>query len=147
MAYKTLTIIPVLRLGNFKKITEIREVKTATLLLALFLVFKPLIPLVEYAAFYDYIKNELCVNKDVPEMHCNGKCHLKAQLAKASDSEKGNNDKGSSFSFENTLVFFQDANINFLLFFPKEQPLKIDTSYNKIYKFRYMGFVFHPPLV
>lgn len=121
--------------------------KTATLLLALFLVFKPLIPLVEYAAFYDYIKNELCVNKDVPEMHCNGKCHLKSQLAKASDSEKGNNEKGHSFSFENTLVFFQDTNINFLLFFPKKLQLKIDSSYHKIYKFQYMGFVFHPPLV
>ncbi|WP_299779193.1 hypothetical protein [uncultured Formosa sp.] len=121
--------------------------KTATLLLALFLIFKPLIPLVEYAAFYDYIKNELCVNKETPELQCNGKCHLKSQLAKATDTEKGNNEKGNSISFENSLVFFQDTTINYILFFPKKQQLKIDSSYNKIYKFSYMGFVFHPPLV
>ena len=49
--------------------------KTATLFLALFMLLKPTIPFVEYAAFYDYIKNELCVNKDTPEMGCNGKCY------------------------------------------------------------------------
>ncbi|QDO94580.1 hypothetical protein FNB79_11590 [Formosa sediminum] len=108
---------------------------------------KPLIPLVEYAAFYDYIVNELCVNKDEPELQCNGTCHLKDQLAKASDTEKGNNDKSSSITFENSLVFFQDSKFNFALFIPQEQNSNIDTSYHNIYKFQYMDFVFHPPLV
>ncbi|WP_146035165.1 hypothetical protein [Formosa algae] len=121
--------------------------KTASLLLAIFLMVKPLIPLVEYAAFYDYIVNELCENKDVPELQCNGKCHLKEQLAKASDTEKGNNDKGGSISFENTLVFFQNSKFNYDLFFPKEQPLKTASFYSKIYNFHYVNFVFHPPLV
>ena len=29
----------------------------------------------------DYIIAKYCVNKDKPEMHCNGKCHLMKQLA------------------------------------------------------------------
>ena len=46
--------------------------------------FKPVFPLASYIVQYDYIVNELCVNRDKPDLKCNGKCHLKDQLAKAS---------------------------------------------------------------
>lgn len=47
----------------------------------------PLMPWVEYAANYDYIAEVLCINQDAPEMQCNGQCHLKTQLEKATDTE------------------------------------------------------------
>src|SRR5690606_41102997 len=47
-------------------------VKKLIVILALFMLVKPIIPVVEYVVFYDYIKNELCVNKDKPELKCNG---------------------------------------------------------------------------
>lgn len=49
----------------------------------------------EYVLNYDYVVNVLCENKAKPEMHCNGKCHLMKELAKASENEKpsGQNDK------------------------------------------------------
>ncbi|MBU2919885.1 hypothetical protein KO504_00900 [Winogradskyella psychrotolerans] len=119
--------------------------KTATLFLALFMLLKPTIPFVEYAAFYDYIKNELCVNKDKPELACNGKCHLKKELAKASDSEKSN-DKNHSSSTEHQVVFFQDIFDDNLVIAVNTEHLKIESSYNKIYKFDFMNFIFHPPL-
>ncbi|WP_458627178.1 hypothetical protein [Winogradskyella sp. PC D3.3] len=119
--------------------------KTATLFLALFMLLKPTIPFVEYAAFYDYIKNELCVNKDKPELACNGKCHLKKELAKASDSEKSN-DKNHSSSTEHQVVFFQDLYLNTLAFSHIEQNSKIISSYNRVYKFHFMDSIFHPPL-
>lgn len=103
-------------------------------------------PFVEYLVFYDYFKNELCENKDKIELECNGKCQLKKELAKASDSE-GSKEKSHSFSVEPYVVFFQDTYSNALLFFPKEQNLKILSSYNKIYKFNFIDFIFHPPLV
>lgn len=120
--------------------------KTATLFLALFMLLKPTIPFVEYAAFYDYIKNELCVNKDTPEMGCNGKCYLKKELAKASDSEKSS-DKNQSSATEHQVVFFHDAYEIPLVTFIKEQNSKIVTSYNRIYKFHFTDSIFHPPLV
>lgn len=46
------------------------------------MVFRPLIPLAEYAVNYNYIVNTLCVNKSKPELHCNGKCYLSKELAK-----------------------------------------------------------------
>ena len=33
-----------------------------------------------------YIAANLCENRDKPIMHCNGKCHLRKQLAKTTDN-------------------------------------------------------------
>ncbi len=47
-------------------------------------------PVVEYVVNYDYIVNVLCVNKDKPEMKCNGKCHLSKELAKEAGADEKN---------------------------------------------------------
>lgn len=121
--------------------------KTAAIVFSLYLLFKPLMPVVEYVAFYDYIKNELCVNKDVPDSHCNGKCHLKKQLAKATDTETGN-ETGRALTSEHSISFFQSVAIiclsSVLL---KEQDLKMNYSYNKFYTFYYIPSFFVPPEV
>ncbi|WP_141675570.1 hypothetical protein [Formosa haliotis] len=119
--------------------------KTATLFLALFLLLKPLIPLVEYAAFYDYIKNELCENKEIVEMKCNGKCYLAKEMAKVSDTpESGTSDKQTAF--ETTVVFYQ--NIVDTVFTPLFLDLnseKIASNYNRSYAYLDQDAVFHPP--
>ena len=51
---------------------------------------KPLWPVVEYVVNYDYIVKVLCENKDEPEMHCNGKCHLTKELAKEAGADDKN---------------------------------------------------------
>ena len=51
---------------------------------------KPLWPVIEYVAQYDYIVSTLCENKDKPEMECNGKCYLTKQLAKEAGDEENN---------------------------------------------------------
>ncbi|MGY4386135.1 hypothetical protein ACVWYN_003185 [Pedobacter sp. UYP24] len=35
-----------------------------------------------------YIASELCINKDKPQMHCNGKCYLMKKLKQAQDKEQ-----------------------------------------------------------
>jgi hypothetical protein len=35
-----------------------------------------------------YIATELCVNRDKPEMHCNGKCYLMKKLKQAQEKEQ-----------------------------------------------------------
>ena len=37
-----------------------------------------------YVIQYDYIVNELCVNRDKPQLGCNGKCHLMKEMAASS---------------------------------------------------------------
>lgn len=53
------------------------------------MLFKPLWPVADYIANYEYIIKVLCENKDKPELKCNGKCYLSKQLAKeAKESEE-----------------------------------------------------------
>ena len=42
--------------------------------------------MLEYLVKYDYIAENLCVNKDKENLDCNGKCHLKNRLAEASQN-------------------------------------------------------------
>ena len=51
-------------------------------LLYLLAMMRPLVPVIEYYANYDYIANELCENRDRPFLECNGKCYLEKQLKK-----------------------------------------------------------------
>lgn len=50
-------------------------------------ILRPVLPIVEYALNKDYIAKNLCVNRDKPKSCCQGKCHLKKELAKSDTSE------------------------------------------------------------
>lgn len=60
------------------------------LLLALWMTLKPLWPLAEYVINYEYIATVLCENREVPEMHCNGKCYLSKMLAQQQAQDQEN---------------------------------------------------------
>ena len=62
----------------------------AIFLLAMYSVvlLKPIIPVLDYAVNYEYIKEVLCINKDVPEMQCDGKCYLRTQLAEVEEEQE-----------------------------------------------------------
>ncbi len=106
---------------------------------------KPVLPVLEYVMNYEYISKVLCINKDKPKMHCNGKCHLMQELAKASDAEKpiSWDKKGTSQIIE--LLFFEEIKsfrIKPIYFGTKE---KINKSYSNLYFYLNSSSVFHPP--
>ncbi|WP_298287045.1 hypothetical protein [uncultured Lutibacter sp.] len=49
-------------------------------LLYLLAMVRPVMPIIEYYANYEYIATVLCENKDKPYLECNGKCYLEKQL-------------------------------------------------------------------
>jgi len=109
---------------------------------------KPIIPVLEYIVFYDYIKNELCVNKNNKTLHCDGKCHLKKELARASEgSEKQDRNSGRIFSVESNLVFFQE--LGFLKFsgYLETSLPQAQFHYENLYTHLTTGGVFHPPVL
>ena len=59
---------------------------------------KPVSPYLEYAINKDFIATVLCINKDKPELKCNGKCHLTKQLKKAADTNENKTELISSSS-------------------------------------------------
>lgn len=116
-----------------------------SIFLTLFVVFRPLVPLVEYAVHYNYISEVLCVNKDNAELHCNGKCYLRKQLSKVNDTDSSPSNKTKSSgqklldiyvlpeiteinTTENTFI----SNFNFL--------------YKTAYSFLFLKYIFRPPV-
>ena len=63
---------------------------------------QPALPLIEYYIFQANIIDLFCVNKDKPEMNCDGVCYLKGQIEKKQISEKSNTN--SLLSLEKLLL-------------------------------------------
>lgn len=50
---------------------------------------RPVIPVIEYSIDFDYISKVLCINKDEPELKCEGKCQLAKEIKKTILTETG----------------------------------------------------------
>nr|WP_262916178.1 hypothetical protein [Flavobacterium algicola] len=103
-------------------------------------------PVLDYIVNYDYISQVLCENKAKPELHCNGKCHLMKELAKASDENKDKtSDKKQSVKLIGEL-FFEDVNAFSINTFAIDQINKDTFSYHNLYSYLDTSLVFHPPI-
>ena len=109
------------------------------------MLLKPVIPVFQYVINYEYISEVLCINKEKPEMHCNGKCHLMQEMAKASETEKPlSSDKKTSHSEIEVLFIEEITDFNF--FQKKEIFSSIPNSfYCNLYTPINCDSVFHPP--
>jgi len=43
---------------------------------------KPMLPILDYYANYEYIATQLCENRDKPILDCNGKCYVAKEIEK-----------------------------------------------------------------
>lgn len=98
-----------------------------------------------YAYYYldksDFIEN-LCVNKDKPEMHCDGKCHLKKVAEKSTKNDK-EPFKGITFK-EITLFVVEQDSFEFAQLTYRKIQLK---RYNNLYSYAILKTLDHPPQV
>jgi hypothetical protein len=121
-------------------------VKNGLVLLCLLLLLKPVLPVIEYMANYEYISKVLCVNKAMPLMHCNGKCHLMKELARASENEKPLSSDKKSGSHELEVLFFQEIPTFTISDNFAHRP-KVDAVYSNLYNYSDSPSVFHPPAI
>ncbi|MFV8375207.1 hypothetical protein [Flavobacterium sp. LB1P62] len=106
---------------------------------------KPLFPVLEYAVNYEYISKVLCVNKAKPMIHCNGKCHLMKELAKAQEEKQtSSNKKNTTFD---TVDLILDIKNDFSLFvYNGNAKTTIHSKYNNLYSHLNLYSIFHPPI-
>ncbi|MFS4417974.1 hypothetical protein [Maribacter sp. 2307ULW6-5] len=115
------------------------------LFVAMTMLARPLWPIAEYIANYDYIVNVLCENKDRPELECNGKCYLSKMLAEATDREQQNPFQEHRGTAEVLLVFLEAAPDHDLAgpaLFGKEDNFKTPS---KCMQGPYPADIAHPP--
>lgn len=119
----------------------------SSILIVLYLtaMLKPVEPILNYCFNYNYIVTTLCVNKDKPTLHCNGKCYLVKQLNKQNHSSK-NTKTTQKIQLENYPIGFVEI-------FDLEKPLlliskqKHSYNYTNNYSFLPKEILFHPPKV
>ena len=105
---------------------------------------------VGYVAYFqlniDYIIDTYCVNKEKPQLACNGKCHLAKQLQVPTSTDNANSDAISSLAESFFPVFYSEYQYaqdnNALLQLKKENAL----VYNQRYSFNFESFHFKPPI-
>ncbi len=69
---------------------------------------RPVLPLLDYAFNYKYISQNLCENKNKPQLLCNGKCYVIKELLKSEKQSNKENHKISSadvFIIKDNLLF------------------------------------------
>lgn len=115
-----------------------------SIFLTLFVVFRPLMPLVDYAVNYHYISEELCENLDKPDLHCNGKCYLAKELSKANDTESSPLHKTKT-PVQKMLDIFIPATITAISATEKVSILDFNFHYKTDYSFLFLKAIFRPP--
>lgn len=102
---------------------------------------RPIQPYVEYVINQDYIAEFLCINKDKPELQCNGKCHLVKQL----ENQEQNKTNSLKISLENYPIGF----VNIVKIHPFQVLVSSKKSTSTYYKAllnnNYSTSEFHPP--
>lgn len=102
---------------------------------------KPIQPYIEYLANQDYIAEFLCVNKEKPQLQCNGKCHL----VKALKKQQSSTPKSLRVSLENYPIgfvnIFQICIDNTVGLTKKNTPV----FYEELYHTNYNYNAFLPP--
>ena len=120
--------------------------KKIVFLLALFILVKPVLPVLDYVVNYEYISKELCVNKAKPKMKCNGKCHLMKELAKASENETPISSNKKTASHELEVLFFEEIKSFKIASIYFEDRQKANNNYSDLYFYLNSDSVFRPPI-
>ena len=101
-------------------------------------ILQPVLPVYNYFLNYDYIVNVLCVNKDKPEMHCDGKCYLRKELSPSTDLSTKPNIL-NNYRFKPVPVYFEIMQEFAADFYAKERKDKIPAK-----DFFYEDLAFEP---
>ncbi|WP_279196663.1 hypothetical protein [Chryseobacterium indoltheticum] len=116
-----------------------------SIFLTFFTVLRPLIPLVEYAVNYQYISEELCVNRKNVALNCNGKCYLAKELAKTNDTDSSplHKTKNSGQKLLDIYILPEIIAVN-----TTEKPVFSYSNflYKTGYSFLFLKHIFKPPV-
>lgn len=114
------------------------------LLLSVMLVytFSQTVIVTDYLINIEYITKVFCINKEKPQMKCNGKCHLTKQLQK--DEEK----KSNTFKKSVEISLICECNTSNVI----DEAVLIPLSnkdlfiYLEPHAFEYCGTIYYPPI-
>lgn len=96
-------------------------------------------------ANYSYISKVLCVNKNKPQLNCNGKCYLMKQLAKNASDEREKDKTERRNKVEIPFVFVLGEENNMVIM-EEEKGLGKFTFYENLYQKTVFFKLLKPPM-
>ncbi|MFY0252335.1 hypothetical protein ACDQ55_00125 [Chitinophaga sp. 30R24] len=87
-----------------------------------------------------YIAKELCENRSKPQMHCNGRCHLRKELDRDAQQEKNNNNGKDKYE-----VMFVESILTFDVSHGYTNHITFSSFYKDPYLPTWVNTIFHPP--
>lgn len=121
--------------------------KFLMVLFALQMLFRPVLPVISYVVNYEYIRSELCENKEKPEMECNGKCHLKKEISKeAEDKDPVSSPKKTTHMPAELLFCVAVIQFDFTDYSIGSEEKNLP-DYSNFYDREYTSSIFHPPAI
>jgi hypothetical protein len=90
------------------------------------------------------ITDLFCINKEEPELQCNGTCHVKKTLITRSDNSEDQKALNGPISLDRTNLFVEDSNAERQNYFTSEK-LSENIDAGKTYE--QLVDIFHPPTV
>lgn len=103
--------------------------------------FAPLVILVDFKIHQDFIAEVLCINRDEPELQCNGQCHLKDKLSEQQEQEQ----QAPYRAEEKIPVFFLENLPAFVLHHSHEHILAYLPYRHHLHAYLSSEDFFHPP--
>jgi hypothetical protein len=110
------------------------------LLPLLFLTFSKWFVIIEFKINQQYIATHLCINRDKPWLHCNGKCFLKKKMQQQEQQDKTT---GNSVKDKSDIFYYRNYN-HFRVFVPSHIIPFNNFYQGKTYPSPTFPF-FHPP--
>jgi hypothetical protein len=96
----------------------------------------------EYIINKEYIAKNLCINKEKPKLHCNGKCQLMKKLVKEENQSSSSNSQIGKIKMD--VLFAHEVYLPSISDLAKE-----DTKFNSTYFVKQLSgsinAIFHPP--
>ena len=100
---------------------------------------------VEFTTNNKAFTEKYCSNKNKPELKCNGKCHLKAELAKASKENIPASQESKNIVILDLLFLETLSEFKFNKLYVEKQ--KVSIAYSRLYFRLHSTGIFHPPTV
>ncbi len=88
----------------------------------------------------EYIIQELCENKDKPQLNCKGKCYLKKKL---NEADKAENQTSRTLKQLELPVFI--CNHHNFKTIQNQEPVKLTKFQEDLYAYLSIDYIFHPP--
>jgi hypothetical protein len=115
------------------------------LALSVILLFKPVIPWVEYLLNQEYIAANLCINAEIADMECQGSCYLKSNLESEFDQSQDPKANPSKLTWEITPFTTDIAAVYKMSAVVLERLTFLGGMAESLYHFEPQQLLFRPP--